>query len=51
MVTSTVCDLVAGSGLTFEDRGDHELKGMPNPWRLYAVEADTWRAAHASLPA
>ena len=33
----TVRDLVAGSGLTFEDRGSHELKGIPGEWRLYAV--------------
>jgi class 3 adenylate cyclase len=37
LVSSTVKDLVAGSGLEFEDRGEHELKGVPGPWRLYAV--------------
>jgi hypothetical protein len=37
LVTSTVKDLVAGSGLGFEDRGSHELKGVPGEWRLYAV--------------
>jgi class 3 adenylate cyclase len=37
LVSSTVRDLVAGSGLTFEDRGPHELKGIPGEWRLYAV--------------
>jgi len=37
LVSSTVKDLVAGSGLTFEDRGDHELKGVPGAWRLYAA--------------
>jgi class 3 adenylate cyclase len=37
LVSSTVKDLVAGSGLVFEDRGEHVLKGMPEPWRLYAV--------------
>ena len=36
-VSSTVKDLVAGSGLTFEDRGEHELKGVPDMWRLYRV--------------
>jgi class 3 adenylate cyclase/alpha-beta hydrolase superfamily lysophospholipase len=36
LVSRTVTDLVAGSGLDFEDRGDHELKGVPNPWRLFA---------------
>ncbi|MGN6432110.1 MAG: adenylate/guanylate cyclase domain-containing protein [Gaiellaceae bacterium] len=37
LVSSTVRDLVAGSGLTFDDRGSHELKGIPGEWRLYAV--------------
>ena len=36
-VSQTVKDLVAGSGLTFEDAGDHELKGVPDRWRLYRV--------------
>jgi class 3 adenylate cyclase len=36
-VSSTVKDLVAGSGLVFDDRGMHTLKGVPNEWRLYAV--------------
>jgi pimeloyl-ACP methyl ester carboxylesterase len=35
LVSSTVKDLVAGSGLGFEDRGEHDLKGVPGPWRLY----------------
>jgi class 3 adenylate cyclase/predicted alpha/beta hydrolase len=35
LVSSTVKDLVAGSGLTFEDRGEHVLKGVPDPWHLY----------------
>jgi len=38
LVSSTVKDLVAGSGLAFEDRGAHELKGIPGEWRLFAVE-------------
>ena len=38
LVSSTVRDLVAGSGLAFEDRGTQELKGVPGEWRLYAVE-------------
>ena len=38
LVSSTVKDLVAGSGLAFADRGTHELKGVPGEWRLYAVE-------------
>jgi class 3 adenylate cyclase/pimeloyl-ACP methyl ester carboxylesterase len=37
LVSSTVKDLVAGSGITFQDRGLHELKGIPGEWRLYAV--------------
>jgi class 3 adenylate cyclase len=37
LVSSTVKDLVAGSGLTFEDRGAHELAGIPGVWRLYSV--------------
>jgi pimeloyl-ACP methyl ester carboxylesterase len=37
LTSSTVRDLVAGSGLEFEDRGSHELKGVPGEWRLYAV--------------
>jgi class 3 adenylate cyclase/pimeloyl-ACP methyl ester carboxylesterase len=35
LVSSTVKDLVAGSGLEFEDRGEHHLKGVPGTWRLY----------------
>ena len=38
LVSSTVRDLVAGSGLVFEDRGVHQLKGIPGEWKLYAVE-------------
>jgi class 3 adenylate cyclase/pimeloyl-ACP methyl ester carboxylesterase len=37
LVSSTVKDLVAGSGFSFADRGEHELKGVPGTWRLYAV--------------
>jgi class 3 adenylate cyclase len=37
LVSSTVKDLVAGSGLTFADRGVHALKGVPDKWRLFAV--------------
>ena len=36
-VSRTVKDLVAGSGLCFEDRGEHTLKGIPDTWRLFAV--------------
>jgi class 3 adenylate cyclase len=37
LVSSTVKDLVAGSGIEFEDRGTHALKGVPGEWRLFAV--------------
>lgn len=37
LVSSTVRDLVVGSGLEFEDRGTRELKGVPGEWRLYAL--------------
>jgi class 3 adenylate cyclase len=37
LVTSTVHDLVAGSDHVFQERGEHELKGVPGTWRLYAV--------------
>jgi class 3 adenylate cyclase len=37
LVSSTVRDLVAGSGIEFEDRGTAELKGIPGEWRLFAV--------------
>jgi class 3 adenylate cyclase/pimeloyl-ACP methyl ester carboxylesterase len=37
LVSSTVKDLVAGSGIEFEDRGAHELKGVPGDWRLFSV--------------
>jgi hypothetical protein len=33
-----VKDLVAGAGFVFTDRGTHKLKGVPDDWRLYAVE-------------
>lgn len=35
----TVVDLVVGSGITFRDRGEHELKGVPGRWKLFAVDA------------
>lgn len=38
LVSRTVTDLVAGSGLGFVDRGEHELKGVPGRWQLYAVK-------------
>ena len=39
LVTATVRDLVAGSGLSFEDRGEHELKGLGETRRIYSAEA------------
>jgi len=37
LTSSTIKDLVAGSGLVFEDAGEHELKGVPDRWHLYRV--------------
>jgi hypothetical protein len=36
-VSRTVTDLVAGSGIEFDDRGEHQLKGVPGAWPLFAV--------------
>jgi class 3 adenylate cyclase/pimeloyl-ACP methyl ester carboxylesterase len=41
LVSQTVRDLVAGSALKFEDRGTHDLKGVPGRWHLYAARANT----------
>jgi class 3 adenylate cyclase len=38
LVSSTVKDLVAGSGIEFDDRGTHQLKGVPDEWRVLAVK-------------
>ena len=40
VVSRTVKDLVAGSGIEFSDRGTHTLKGVPDTWQLYAVHAE-----------
>jgi class 3 adenylate cyclase len=40
LVSQTVKDLTAGSGLSFEDAGEQELKGLPDRWRLFRVAAD-----------
>jgi len=40
LVSGTVKDLVAGSGITFEERGVHTLKGVPGEWRLFAAVAN-----------
>ena len=37
LVSQTIKELVAGSGLVFKDRGQHVLKGVPGEWRVYAV--------------
>jgi class 3 adenylate cyclase len=37
LVSSTLRDLVIGSGLEFDDRGAHQLKGVPGEWQLFAV--------------
>ncbi len=37
LVSSTVKDLVAGSGIEFVEHGEHELKGVPGKWQLYAA--------------
>jgi class 3 adenylate cyclase len=37
LVSGTVKDLLAGSGIGFEDRGERELKGVPERWRIFAV--------------
>jgi class 3 adenylate cyclase len=39
LVSSTAKDLVAGSGLGFEDRGDHQLNGIPDTWHLFTLAA------------
>jgi class 3 adenylate cyclase len=46
LTSSTVKDLVVGSGLRFEDRGSHALRGVPDEWRLYALD----RASAGSSP-
>ena len=43
LVSQTVKDLVAGSGLRFDDRGSSELKGVEGAWHLYAVAASRRR--------
>lgn len=54
LVSNTVKDLVVGSGIEFEDRGEQELRGVPGSWRLWAVpevdRAALGRAARSLLP-
>jgi class 3 adenylate cyclase len=38
LTSSTVKELVVGSGLSFTGKGDHQLKGVPGTWRLYAAD-------------
>jgi class 3 adenylate cyclase len=45
LVSQTVKDLVAGTGLALEDRGERELKGVPGAWRLYAATERTTSGA------
>lgn len=47
LVSRTIRDLVTGSGALLQSRGEHELKGVPGSWELYAVDADS---ARLSLP-
>ena len=39
LVSRTVRDLVSGSGIVFLDRGEHTLKGVPDPWQVFTVES------------
>jgi class 3 adenylate cyclase len=41
LVSSAVKDLVVGSGIEFQDRGEHDLKGVPGSWRLFRVQKVT----------
>jgi pimeloyl-ACP methyl ester carboxylesterase len=50
LVSSTVKDLVAGSGLSFQDRGAKPLKGVPGEWRLYSVERASNSAVSTPRP-
>jgi class 3 adenylate cyclase/pimeloyl-ACP methyl ester carboxylesterase len=51
LVSQTVKDLVAGTGLVLEDRGERELKGVPGMWRLYAATEAAVQVEAASRPA
>ena len=42
LVSQTVKDIVAGAGLAFDDRGEHELKGIDGPRRLFAAKVTNW---------
>jgi class 3 adenylate cyclase len=49
-VSSTVKDLVVGSGISFSDRGPRELKGVPGEWRVYAVDKVETPASSRLVP-
>jgi class 3 adenylate cyclase len=48
LVSSTIKDLVAGSGITFEDRGAHVLRGVPGEWRLFSMKMDSLPLAQST---
>jgi class 3 adenylate cyclase len=50
LVTATVRDVVAGSGIRFEERGARALRGIPGVWRLYAVTDGEQTALHTVVP-
>jgi class 3 adenylate cyclase len=50
LVSQTVKDLVAGSGLEFEDRGEHVLRGVPNAWRVFAARGAETQGSRDSAP-
>jgi class 3 adenylate cyclase len=50
LVSSTVKDLVVGSGISFSDRGAHELKGVPGDWSLFAVDRVQTPASSRLVP-
>ena len=49
LVSGTLRELVAGSGLDFTDRGPHQLKGIPGEWRLWGLVRDAAEADHAAI--
>jgi class 3 adenylate cyclase len=51
LVSGTVKELVVGSGMVFEDRGEHQLKGVPGAWRLYALSGGPVTPASPLAPA
>jgi pimeloyl-ACP methyl ester carboxylesterase/class 3 adenylate cyclase len=50
LVSRTVKDLVSGSGITFRDRGTHQLKGVPGDWQLYGVDTIEEPASNLIVP-